>query len=56
MAQSSGAEDVLTRFAIRYMCTHNCFSINKAKELLGYEPRIDIDEGIIRTLKEVTST
>ena len=51
--KSAGPEDGLTRFAIRYMCTHHYFSIQKAKELLGYEPRINIDEGIVRTLKEV---
>ena len=55
LAKSAGPEDGLTRFAIRYMCTHHYFSIQKAKELLDYEPRIDIDEGIVRTLKEVHS-
>ena len=55
-AQSSGPEDGLTRFVICYMCTHHYFRINKAKEFLGYEPRVDIDEGIVRILKERAST
>ncbi len=55
-AQSSGPEDGLTRFAIRYMCTHHYFSIEKAKLLLGYEPRIDIDEGIARTLEQLATS
>jgi len=44
------AENGLTRFAIRYMCTHHYFSIEKARHALGYEPRVDIDEGIARTV------
>lgn len=40
------AEDGLSRFAVRYMCTHHYFAIEKARRLLGYEPRVSIDEGI----------
>jgi sterol-4alpha-carboxylate 3-dehydrogenase (decarboxylating) len=43
------AEDGLTRFAIRYMCTHHYFSIEKARRLLGYKPKVSIAEGIERT-------
>ncbi len=39
-------EDGLTRFAIRYMCTHHYFSIEKAKRELGYNPRVSVEEGI----------
>jgi len=41
-------EDGLTRFAIRYMCTHHYFSIARAKAELGYAPRVSVDEGIER--------
>lgn len=43
------AEDGLTRFAIRYMCTHHYFSIEKARRELGYDPAVSVDEGIERT-------
>jgi nucleoside-diphosphate-sugar epimerase len=39
-----------TRFSIRYLTTHHYFSIAKAKRDLGYEPIVDLDEGIARTL------
>jgi len=44
------AEDGLTRFAVRYMCTHHYFSIDKARRELGYEPRVSIADGIARTV------
>ena len=44
-----GHEDGLSRFAVRYMCTHHYFSIDKAKRDLGYTPGVSIDEGIRRT-------
>ena len=40
------AENGLTRFAVRYMCTHHYFSIEKAKRELGYQPKVTIAEGI----------
>jgi nucleoside-diphosphate-sugar epimerase len=40
------AENGLTRFAVRYMCTHHYFSIAKARRELGYEPRVNLTEGI----------
>jgi len=40
------SEDGFSRFAIRYMCTHHYFSIDKARRDLGYEPRVSIAEGI----------
>lgn len=42
-------EDGLSRFAIRYMCTHHYFSIDKARADLGYEPLVSVAEGIDRT-------
>ena len=48
-------EDGLTRFAIRYMCTHHYFSIDKARAKLGYEPAVSIDDGIARTIAHLRS-
>jgi len=44
------AEDGMTRFAIRYMCTHHYFSIERAKRELGYDPHVSIIEGLDRTV------
>lgn len=44
-------EDGFTRFAVRYMCTHHWFRIDRARRELGYEPRVSIDEGIRRTVE-----
>jgi len=48
-----GAEDGLSRFAIRYMCTHHYFSIERARRELGYVPRVSIAEGIERTARHL---
>ena len=50
MLGRSKAEDGLTRFAVRYMCTHHYFSIETARRDFGYEPAVSIDEGIRRTI------
>lgn len=47
------AEDGLTRFAIRYMCTHHYFSIEKARRELGYNPAVSVEEGIERTCQHL---
>lgn len=47
------AEDGLTRFAIRYMCTHHYFSIDKARADLGYEPQVSVDQGIELTCQHL---
>jgi nucleoside-diphosphate-sugar epimerase len=49
------AEDGLTRFAIRYMCTHHYFSIEKARRDLGYNPSVSVEEGIERTCQHLES-
>jgi nucleoside-diphosphate-sugar epimerase len=50
LRREAGPENGLTRFAIRYMCTHHYFSIDRARRDLGYEPAVGIDEGIRRTV------
>jgi len=44
------AEDGMTRFAIRYMCTHHYFSIERARRELGYNPKVNIADGLDRTV------
>ncbi|MBN8610791.1 MAG: NAD-dependent epimerase/dehydratase family protein [Deltaproteobacteria bacterium] len=48
--RANAPEDGFTRFAVRYMCTHHYFSIERAKKDLGYVPKVSIDEGIKRTV------
>jgi sterol-4alpha-carboxylate 3-dehydrogenase (decarboxylating) len=50
-----GVEDGLSRFAVRYMCTHHYFSIEKARRDLGYQPRVSLAEGIERTAAALTA-
>lgn len=39
-------ENGLSRFAVRYMCTHHYFSIDKARRELGYVPRVSLADGV----------
>lgn len=48
-----GAENGLTRFAVRYMVTHHYFNIEKAKRDLDWEPQVTLDEGIKLTIEEL---
>jgi sterol-4alpha-carboxylate 3-dehydrogenase (decarboxylating) len=50
------SEDGLSRFAIRYMCTHHYFSIERARRELGYQPRVSIAEGIERTARHLEAS
>lgn len=43
-------EDGMTRFAVKYMVKHHYFSIQKAKQELGYTPGVNIADGIRRTV------
>ena len=47
------AENGLSRFTIRYLCTHHYFSIEKAKRDLDYCPRISLREGIRLTAEHI---
>jgi sterol-4alpha-carboxylate 3-dehydrogenase (decarboxylating) len=51
--RGGGPESGLTRFAVRYMCTHHYFSIARARRDLGYDPAVRIDEGIRRTVEHL---
>jgi sterol-4alpha-carboxylate 3-dehydrogenase (decarboxylating) len=49
-------EDGLSRFAVRYLCTHHYFDVAKARAHLGYVPRVDIATGIARTVAHLRAT
>ncbi|KAI9599468.1 sterol-4-alpha-carboxylate 3-dehydrogenase, decarboxylating [Syncephalis fuscata] len=38
----------LSRFKIKLAVAHRYYDINKARKILGYKPRVDIDDGIKR--------
>lgn len=44
-----GLEPPLHRRRVEFWTNSRAFSIEKARRLLGYEPRVDLDEGIART-------
>jgi len=48
-----GNEKGLSRFAVRYMCTHHYFDISKARQDLEWAPRVSIAEGIRITCDEL---
>lgn len=43
-------EDGMTRFAMRYLCTHHWFCIDRARRDLRYRPVVATGEGIARTV------
>ncbi|MCX8116624.1 MAG: NAD-dependent epimerase/dehydratase family protein [Desulfobacterota bacterium] len=48
-AKFSGRPPKISREAIRYLTRQSCFSIEKARRELGYEPRLSLEEGMKRT-------
>lgn len=55
LGTDAGPENGFTRFAVRYMCTHHYFSIERARRDLGYQPAVSIDEGIRRTVAQMAA-
>ncbi|SMN22532.1 similar to Saccharomyces cerevisiae YGL001C ERG26 C-3 sterol dehydrogenase [Maudiozyma saulgeensis] len=45
-----GKEPGLTPFRVKIVCASRYHNISKAKKYLGYEPRVDIEQGIMNTL------
>jgi nucleoside-diphosphate-sugar epimerase len=45
---------LLTRAQMKYLTTNLEFSIEKAKRVLGYRPRVDYQQGIVEALDEIT--
>ncbi|HEY6880815.1 MAG TPA: NAD-dependent epimerase/dehydratase family protein [Polyangiales bacterium] len=50
------AEDGMSRFAVRYMVRHHYFDIGKARRDFGYEPRVNLDQGIRLTCAALRET
>lgn len=44
-----GADDETNTTAVRYFCRTGTYSIDKARSMLGYDPAVDLDEGMRRT-------
>jgi nucleoside-diphosphate-sugar epimerase len=49
------AEEGLSRFAIRYICSHHYFSHARATRELGYTPRVRMAEGIANAIASCRS-
>ncbi|CAG8778271.1 20022_t:CDS:2 [Gigaspora margarita] len=49
----TGKEPGFTRQRVRYSCNNRYFNIDKAKKLLGYEPIVDLEEGVKRACQSV---
>lgn len=50
------SDDETNTTAVRYFCRTGTYSIEKARTMLGYDPQVDLDEGMRRTeawLREV---
>lgn len=44
-----GADDETNTTAVRYFCRTGTYSIDKARSMLGYDPAVDLGEGMRRT-------
>jgi nucleoside-diphosphate-sugar epimerase len=44
-----GQDTELSAASVAYISRHGTYSIEKARRMLGYEPKIDLDEGMRRT-------
>jgi nucleoside-diphosphate-sugar epimerase len=46
-----GIKTEINPISMRYFARTGTYSIEKARRVLGYEPKIDLDEGVVRTQK-----
>ena len=46
-----GRKDFFNLASIKKLVTNNVFDISKARRILNYEPRYDLEEGLKRTYK-----
>lgn len=47
----TGKEPSFTRFKVKFSCWNRYFSTKKAREMLGYRPQWDLQEGLERSVK-----
>ncbi|PKK75456.1 C-3 sterol dehydrogenase [Rhizophagus irregularis] len=52
----TGKEPGFTRFRVRFATTNRYFNINKARNRLGYEPLVDLEEGVKRACQPVLNS
>ncbi|KAJ7601077.1 C-3 sterol dehydrogenase [Mycena floridula] len=46
-----GKEPSFTRFKVTYSCVNRWHNIEKARRVLGYEPQVGIQEGVVRMIE-----
>ncbi|KAJ6508876.1 C-3 sterol dehydrogenase [Mycena sanguinolenta] len=46
-----GKDATLTRFKVGYSCAHRWHNIEKARRVLGYEPKVGLEEGVRLTME-----
>ena len=49
VARVAGRPPTVTAAAMRYLNREHAYSVSRARERLGWEPRVDLDEGMRRT-------
>lgn len=49
-----GKQPGLTRYRVTYSCVSRCHNIEKARRVLGYEPKVTLEEGLRKTLEVCT--
>jgi nucleoside-diphosphate-sugar epimerase len=49
MARVARRPPTVTAAAMRYLNREHAYSVSRARELLGWEPKVDLDEGMRRT-------
>ncbi|KAK9479221.1 3-beta hydroxysteroid dehydrogenase/isomerase family-domain-containing protein [Lipomyces japonicus] len=46
-----GKQALFTRFRVAFTCANRYFNISKAKQFLGYEPLVSLEDGVLKTLQ-----
>ena len=49
IAQVAGRPPAVTAAAVRYLNREHAYTVSRAREVLGWEPQVDLDEGMRRT-------
>jgi nucleoside-diphosphate-sugar epimerase len=49
LLRALGQDTELSAASVAYISRHGTYSIEKARRVLGYEPKVDLDEGMRRT-------
>ena len=49
LARVAGRPPTVTAAAVRYLNREHAYTVSRAREVLGWEPQVDLDEGMRRT-------